>query len=701
MSRNRLLLIFLAALLCPGYSHAQAWTGIIDPARATDWTHAGVAGGIPSGSWTQCGSTIAAYSGTTDTINKALSACGANQYVLLGPGTFNLAAGGAVSGGIVINKNNVVLRGSGANSTFLVMAPGAWDSCSGGYHAAICINGSLGAYWVTDPAVAWTAGFARGSTVITLASVAGITPNSTLIALDQCSDGNSGASCTANPEVDNGNFFNCDVAYSSGNGCAVNGPDGGNQRTNRPQTEIFQVSAVNSSTNQVTLIGSIRSPDWNPAQTPMATIGQVVQHVGIENMSIDSSVEAATAGVALYYTAQSWVHGVRIIQPGYSGVWIIMGVHDTVEQNYIYSTSHLGSGADIFSTNAAPSSDNLFQANICQYDQVCYGNEGGDTGTVVAYNFYINDYNGNDGIYPAVFPHAGDRWQLYEGNIFNSYYGENYHGPKLMSTHFRNFYTGWESCANGAVCGTSTAKASATTSFRMVAYSRYHNVVANVFGTPGYHNSYSTTAAFSSQNIYEIGSGNGSIPTDSVVGTTLFRWANYDVVTGTARFCGSASDTGWSSTCGSTSEVPTSIAFYPNPVPTKGDTGAGQGALPPSFYLTSKPSWFGSLPFPAIGPDVAGGNVGMCSGTLNTPGHYSGVAATSSAQCAGTSLTSSSWGGHVNANPAMNCYLNVMGGVPDGTGSVLTFNASSCYGSLPNAPAGPSPASSLSGTGHE
>jgi hypothetical protein len=77
---------------------------------------------------------------------------------------------------------------------------------------------------------------------------------------------------------------------------------------------------------------------------------------------------------------------------------------------------------------------------------------------------------------------------------------------------------------------------------------------------------------------------------------------------------------------------------------------------------------------------VTGGNIGQCTGTLNTPGKFAGLAATSSAQCAGAALNSAAWAGHVNTNPAMNCYLSVLGGKPDGTGSVLAFDAKVCYG---------------------
>jgi hypothetical protein len=39
--------------------------------------------------------------------------------------------------------------------------------------------------------------------------------------------------------------------------------------------------------------------------------------------------------------------------------------------------------------------------------------------------------------------------------------------------------------------------------------------------------------------------------------------------------------------------------------------------LPSSFYLPSKPSWFGSVAWPAIGPDVTGGNISGYAGHAN------------------------------------------------------------------------------------
>src|ERR1022692_4266501 len=115
MRRRQPVYLFILpciVLWVSAYAYSQAWSGIIDASRAVNWANAGVPGGIPSSNWTQCGSTIAAYTGTAATINTAIAACGVHQYVLLGTGTFNLSSGIDFA-----SKSNVVVRGNGANST--------------------------------------------------------------------------------------------------------------------------------------------------------------------------------------------------------------------------------------------------------------------------------------------------------------------------------------------------------------------------------------------------------------------------------------------------------------------------------------------------------------------------------------------------------------------------------------------------------
>jgi hypothetical protein len=105
------------------------------------------------------------------------------------------------------------------------------------------------------------------------------------------------------------------------------------------------------------------------------------------------------------------------------------------------------------------------------------------------------------------------------------------------------------------------------------------------------------------------------------------RWGNYDTKSNAVRFV--------------SAEVPSSITNFANPVP-------GSQTLPASFYLTSRPSWFGSVAWPPFGPDVTGGNL-------------------------------AGYGGHANKIPAQLCY-EAFGGPSNGGGSPLSFNADTCYG---------------------
>ncbi|HXM98387.1 MAG TPA: right-handed parallel beta-helix repeat-containing protein [Candidatus Dormibacteraeota bacterium] len=680
MKLERVLFFGIAFLFLCASSHAQLWSGVLSPSRAVDWTQAGIPGGIPSNSWAQCGATIAPYAGPASTINAAIGACGTNQFVLLGPGTFNLTTPIIIKG-----KSNVVLRGSGANSTFLVFNATPGNCTGGSTNCLINIQSSDGTY-IGNPAnvFSWMAGFAQGTTSITLSSGAKIVAGVTSIVLDQCDNGSSGSTCAGNI-ADNGNFFNCAKMYSSSDstGCSLDGPDG-QARMNRNQWEIVEAVSCNpacgfAGITAVTIRPPLQHPQWSPGQTPQAWLIQPSQYVGIENLSVDSLAVTPAEVIGFGNMSYGWVRGVRISNGWQAGIYSATSNHMEFESNYIYNTGRSGAYVDPFGIRYN-GSNYLIQNNIIQKTRVPILAEGPAPGSVIGYNFIVNNYFDSDFMFAGFEPHAaGNNYQLYEGNIGPGMIYEDSHGTQSMNTSFRNLFMGWESCANGQ-CGLQVFKDSSTNAFRSAAFSRYQNVVGNVLGTPGVQTGYQATDGYPFIYVLGNGDGNRGISPDPLVASTLLRWGNYDTVSKAVRWCGNASDTGWGETCKNSAEVPTQISPYPNAIPTRGDTGVGQPPLPASFYLVSKPSWFGSLPWPAIGPDVTGGNIGQCSGIINTIGQFSGLPATSVSQCLGTNLTTPAWGGHVNTNPAMNCFLNVMKGRPDGTGGELAFDANACYG---------------------
>jgi hypothetical protein len=623
------------------------------------------------------------YSGST--INSKLASCTANTYYLLGAGTFN------ISGTITMpSGGHVALRGSGAASTKLSFS-GSLSGCNG-TGSAICMSGDGTYPGGPTTAYNWTAGYSQGATQITLSSVSGIVTNHTLLVLNQCDTGFSGSACTTGASIDNGNYFVCSNLYSNGQGCGANPADTGAWRSNDFQQEIVQVIAINAGgcgATCVTISHPLFHPNWASGQSPQAVLIQPIIQVGVENMTLDGAAGGSsnTTAVGLQDAYECWVSGTVISNFYVFGVYGIDVAHLTVKDNYFFrSTGH----PDAYAIRPTVGDSDLIQNNIIQQWKNSIACDGPCVGEVIAYNFSVDQIvpGPSDQMWGTTWTHsAGDDFMLREGNAGNQAQDDNVHGTHLNQTSLRNFFWGFESCINGSTggsnCGSNTVKDQASTAFVESSGVRYANNVGNVLGTPGFTTTYQTAAPFSGYAAWNIGGGNGGVglPTDTLTSTTMLRWGNWDSVNAATLYCTAAG-------------VPIAVC----PEDDRGDTAplypglsSPSKTIPASFYMNSKPAWFGSTQWPAIGPDVTGGNIGQCSGTIDTT-PYAGLAATSNSQCAsGQSISTTAWAGHVNANPAMNCYLNLMGGMPDGTSAnILPFDASVCYGSavLPAPPSG-------------
>jgi len=621
---------FAVALALPIATSAQLWSGILESTHGADWSRAGALNNH-STSWTQCGATIAAYSGAASTITNALSACGANQYVLLGPGTFNL------SSGITISKSNVALRGSGADQTFIVFGSGASTNCNG-LGAVICFQGPnlyTGSSGLT--VYNWTGGYAQGSTQVTLSSTSGISLNTTLLMFDQCDDGTSGSPCSGTV-TDNGDFYVCSVARSGSSGC---GKETGTNsyRSLRSQIQIAYATAING--NTVTLSDPIVAPQWRAGQTPQVWLyPNALTNSGIENLSVDVTA-ANKDGIKFYGCVNCWATGNRVINANKVSIGAIQSAHVDIQHNYVYGAQN----SDPYCISPNYSSFLRIENNIIQKCRSQIVFNGPDTGSVVSYNYSINNWDGGTNyMWFAVWTHSSaSMYALYEGNVGNGLAFDDIHGSHQMNTLFRNRYTGWEPGKTGQTIAVDSA-----------AYARYSHFIGNVLGTTGVSNTYQSTSGAPSGTVFAIGGDGGP---DAVAVSTSMRWGNWDSATNTVRF--------------QASEVPSGDSAYPNSVPSNTN-------LPDSFYLTSKPSWWGNQPFPAIGPDVANGTLFGTTGAA--------------------AWATQSVAGHANSIPALSCYKDIMGGLADGSGNVLPFNSDTCYfgGSASTPP--PAPPTGLTAT---
>lgn len=704
--RSVLLPIVSILLFCSAFAHAQLWSGILQPSRAVDWSQAGIPGGIPART-TQCGSTIAAYSGSATTINTAIQNCTAGQFVSLGTGTFNLTSGIQFKG-----KSNVTLRGQGANSTFLVFT----GAGAGFYNSLVSMEpSSLNEVNDAEQNVCdWTAGYAKGATTITLANCGSTTPAAG--AIGNLKVGNIVILDQLDETADTGQIWNClNSTTEGGPQCSNNGVGaGGFQRKDgttiacasctggvmkyRSQQQGVRVAScdgnatpghVCASGTNITITPGLYMPNWNSGQKPQAWYPtSPIVGDGMENLSLSGGTNGngitnnntSGAGHMIFIgnCDQCYVQGVRSLYANRSHVEILVATRFEIRNSYFFQNiSHLSVSYGV-ETNSG--FDGLVENNIFQQSTDGEPNcNGSCEGNVFAYNFDIdNVYNTNGWMQAGFYAHAsGNAFNLWEGNIGPGYTSDDVHGTHHFDTLYRNRIQGNQPAGCGSV-GPITCT-SQTVPIDAYAGSRYYNLIANVLGQAGYHNTYDAvcTSDDSCWNnitaVYRLGhtgpggtNNNGFCTSpscgahgnyDPQVGTYLLRWGNWDTVTAGSHTGDTNDQTGTRFVSG---EVPSGVSPYGNAVPSCNTPSC----LPASFYFSGKPSWWGStIPWPPIGPDVASGNIPNV-------------------------------GGHANMNPAMACYMNVMGGPANGSGSALMFNADSCYGT-----GGPPPPAAPTGLG--
>jgi hypothetical protein len=658
---NFFIIVALIALsLAPAPLKGQQWSGILNSSRAIDWSNAG-AGTIPNRTTTcatlSAGASLAA-------VNAAIAACPANQVVSLAAGNYSF--GGQI---LFSNVNNVTLRGAGPDQTFIQFT--AQGGCTG-LHADVCVvSGDTGDFAGAPSNVAtWTGGYTQGTNTITLGAVTtGSVSNlkvGSLLILDQLDDSS-----------DTGNMFVCSASGSNGT-CSQQGSVG-NGRTGRGQNQTVTVTSISGSGPwTIGISPGVYAPNWRSSQSPQVwwANGLPASGIGIENLSLNHSGSNGSGvygmGIQFVNATNSWVSNVRSLndQNGVSEhMEAFQSAHITLQNNYLYGSNPASEGYGLACDFS--SSDVLIVNNVLNHVAAPLMTQG-CTGSVFAYNYAVDDYFG-PGAWQGEDSHhsVGDEFNLYEGNETLGLSADDIHGTSYALTFFRNYYSGRDpATANGT-------KSEATIPLWFSAYNRYYNVVGNVLGTSGYHNTYqvqntSTTDCgpnpwttiysfgYSNQNQVAftpacIGSG-FIVYNDSIVHASTMRFDNYDVVTGATRACTGPSVP--SSFC-TEDELADNAPSYPG-------LSSPSSSLPPSFFLSSKPAWWGSSPWPANGPDISSGNI-------------------------------SNVGGHANLIPAANCYLNVMGGLTNGSSGALTFNANNCY-STSSSSSGPPAPQNLSGT---
>jgi hypothetical protein len=575
MIRNRCLLIapvFGIFTVCAAVTAwAQGISGFIPTSRTVDWTHAGIPGGIPSGSW-PVSATLSPSGGTDDSvaIQKAINAAPSGSVVLLNPGTYKIHrsskvcsgysddyGSGVYEAGLCLTKA-VALRGSGPDKTIIEYGDGGNIV-------------SLGRTYLSSSQVTFipiTGGGQKGSTQITLQSTSGITSGSYLVVTQQ------------NPKDSDGNPLVNTSGYTGS--CSACGHD----LSNYSMTQIVKVTAVSGN-----IVTTERPLYYSYTNSPAVYKLPMVENAGLENLRL---VPTASSGTGLVYKninveacAHCWVRNVESdMSVDRSHIYLSDVYGSEISNNYLKDGYNHNSGATYSVYLEFRTSENIIHNNIIQKARHSTVMNGG-SGNVFGYNYMVDSYMGE---YPNSLAETNTHgahpyMNLWEGNVTSNVEFDFAHGSSSHNTLFRNYIN---------LTSTNPTSGYNMTSgifgVNVAYYNNYENLVGNVLGEYGSSctaGNYEIDAdASQGSSIYKLGyydDGGTSSPNSTLsakVVKTLIRGGNWDCKTNAVI---------WSSN-----------------IPNGGlaSTYLVQQTLPASLYLSAKPSWFGAsgAAWPPIDP---------------------------------------------------------------------------------------------------
>jgi len=518
------------------------------------WEGAGVEGGIPERRAICADVTEAPYSADSTgaasavaAIQAAIDACPEGQVVFVPEGMYLIDAPLAL-------RTPITLRGAGADTQFLVSADtaihmgglGPWPPPKANPAYSMPITGTT----------------ARGSNEVYVADTSAIEVGK-MIMVDEEDD----------PEL-----------------VWTKGDVPGRYRASMHMVE--EKSETSVKIRPLLPIDYTRSPQlsWFPDLTHDA---------GIEGINFVGTGTSPGVFIEIFSAWNSWVLDCEFSNMPEKTILAAWSGHIELRRNYMHDQANGGSnseGLDLL----ADVNWSLIIDNICVaagFPQINIGDGGanpyysGGFGNVIAYNYCVDAYYTD----PPDSPDAGkmpsdistnhsphSQYNLIEGNVVGKFGSDSYHGSGSHTVLLRNVATGassWTGVSNG-------------TAVQIDRRNLYYSLVGNVFGLAGAPATfeYATESGWSGNALYRLGFPD--IGNDGYSGThppmellhgdggprDLYVDRN-DTRVGTTLVEGN-----WTST-GDQQD------WTINPQP-----------IPDSYFLSSKPEWFGSLPWPPVDP---------------------------------------------------------------------------------------------------
>jgi hypothetical protein len=524
----------------------------------------GIPGGIPSVTTVYTTIDASVYgSGVRDAateINKAIQAAGDTaartgnrQVVYLPGGTYR------VTGSIDLNRSNVVLRGAGPRLTRIKLDTGIETSAI-----------RMGVFWPEyKPAMSVVGSVPAGATSLTVADASGFQEGD-VIQVDQLDD-------TGYVRIGDGFYSKRGPRPDD-----VNGPSSpGGYRSVGQQVEIASKNGNVLSLSGPTYIAFDAAFAPQVFKTAAARPGETgTRYVGLEDLYVTGGNNNNIMAVNVAYC---WIKNIEsdgnpATGPGMQGAHLMLShsYRCEVRGSYFHHARSIDPGGGAYGISVGmQSSDNLIEDNICHMLNKPLVMNASGGGNVVGYN-YVDEAiiasnaswqeSAIDGNHQSFSHH-----ELFEGNWASNIGSDTTHGNAGWLTFFRNYAPGRNS--SGVQAGNVRAVG-------IDGYSREHSIVGNVLlqpglvvnGLPAVYDCNDNGSCMTAAAVYRVGAnsmgGDYYTRDDGTAARLLYRHGNYDFVNNNVLW----------------------------------DAGTADHSLPNSLYLTAKPAFFGTLPWPWVDP---------------------------------------------------------------------------------------------------
>ena len=533
----------------------KAGTGIIPEDRLADWRNAGVPGGIPTDRKTLLDVTKPPFNadptGAADAqpaIMQAIAKAAPNEVVYLPAGTYRLNAGISLG-----TKSKITLRGDGPDKTIL--------------HGSISVGGGGGDWWYPNRLKIDLAGNAvKGATTLTLAD-----PK----ALDAMPNGGVGMLCHLSlkndaklPVIVPGSF----------------------------EYMRSQITRIVGRTDTGVKISPALQFDLPQSLAPrMRPNARHAEFVGIEDLAVDGSTVNLQVGINLSTGYGCWIKNVSVTNI----VNYHVSLSDSLQCEIRHSTimRRKGAGSNGAGILMGTTGSSLIEDNILA-EQFPHVEVNASTGNVFAYNLCHDStiqgvvgcsINSNHGAHSSM--------NLYEGNVSPKFQSDGYHGSSSHDTVFRNWLHGSsEKTKEFWIC------------VNLNRFTRHYSIVGNVLGSKGHPWIYDNADkgfGYDQHFIYVLGMpnmGNGGF--SGVAQPSKGKpWADWASILAGGKGPGPGGFQELDLDVRATTLLKGNFNYKHNAVPE--NESLGGAGLPKSLYLTQKPAWFGTLNWPAFGPDAA------------------------------------------------------------------------------------------------